>query len=383
MTTMTDFEQGPIRPPSEARSLLLRVSRNCPWNKCTFCPVYKRRKFSRRNLEEVVADIDAMAAGAEVVRQRSRKLGYEGEVPHEVAQAVLRDPRASQGTKSMAVWLYHGGETIFLQDANAVLGRQDFLLGVLGKLREAFPLATRITSYGRSHTLATKPVDKLVELREAGLGRIHVGLESGHDPVLKLIRKGTTAAQQIEAGRRVKAAGIHVCFYVMPGLGGRAFSEGHARDTARVTREVDPDRVRLRSLVVHPRTPLAELVKTGEFEPLDDEEMVDEVGRFVDGLEGCTGDLVSDHDLNLLMELRGHLSHDRQKLLDTIARFKALDDRERLMFIIGRRTHTIGELAELDEPVARARLSAILESLEAQAGGDLSAVIQALRERMV
>lgn len=379
-----EFEQGPIRPPSEAGSLLIRVNRNCPWNRCTFCPVYKRRKFKTRKLDEVLGDIDAMAQCAERARERSRELGHEGEVNREVASSILDDPRVSDGTRSLALWLYRGGERVFLQDANALLNRQPLLLGVLEAIRDRFPHVNRITSYARAHTLARKTVEQLTELREAGLNRIHVGLESGHDPVLELIRKGTTAEESIRAGEHVKAAGIHLCFYVMPGLGGRALSQGHAEGTARVVRAVDPDRVRLRSLVVHPRTPLGEQVASGELEPLDDEEMVDEIGRFLEGLDGCTGDLVSDHDLNLLMELRGHLEKDRDRLLGIIRRFKELPDKERLLFIVGRRTHIMHEMDDLNRPDVRARTESVLSMLEVHTGEkDIAAAIQALRERMV
>ncbi len=381
---MMEFEQGPIRPPSEAGSLLIRVNRNCPWTKCTFCPVYKRRKFKTRRLEEIVGDIQAMGRCADAVRQRSHELGLGGEVTQEVASRVLQDPSATQGERSLAYWLYQGGETVFLQDANAVLNRQPLLLGVLKEIRERFPQVNRITSYGRAHTLARKSVEQLTELREAGLTRIHVGLETGHDPLFTFIRKGTTAEESVTAGRRVKEAGIHLCFYVMPGLGGRVMSDGHADDTARVVRAVDPDRVRLRSLVVSRSTPLGEQVEAGEFEPLDDEAMVAEIGRFLTGLDGCTGDLVSDHDLNLLMELHGHLKTDRERLLGIITRFQELSDHDRTLFIIGRRTRLMMALDDLDDPGRRARAEVILETLQSHTGtDDLGEAIQALRERMV
>lgn len=379
-----EFEQGPIRPPSEARSLLIRVNRNCPWNKCTFCPVYKRRKFKKRSLEEVVEDIDAMASCAERVEERSVAMGQGGEITQDVTSDILQDPRATPGTKTLALWMYQGGNTVFLQDANAVLNRQPLLLGVLEAIRERFPQVTRITSYGRAHTLARKSVEQLKELRDAGLSRIHVGLETGHDPLLELIRKGTTAEECITGGQHVRDAGINLCFYVMPGLGGRAMSQGHAADTARVVREVDADKVRLRSLVVSPGTPLGEAVEAGTFEPLDDEAMVEEIGRFVEGLEGCTGDLVSDHDLNLLMELHGNLEHDRERLLGTIARFMALSDRDKALFIVGRRTRLMMVLDDLLDMNRQARAAAALDMIEEHTGEkNLKAAIQALRERMV
>ncbi len=379
-----EFEQGPIRPPSEARSLLIRVNRNCPWNHCTFCPVYKRRKFERRSTEDVLEDIRSMGACAERVRERSRQLGCDGEVNRLVASDILNDPSASQGTKTLAMWLYGGGHTVFLQDANAVFNRQPLLLSVLAEIAQQFPQVDRITSYARAHTLARKTVEQLTELRAAGLGRIHMGLETGHDPLLKYIRKGTTTEECITAGRQVRDAGIHLCFYVMPGLGGHAMSDGHADDTARVCREVDPDRIRLRSLVVHPRTPLGEAAASGEFEPLDDEETVAEIGRFLAGLEGCTGDLVSDHDLNLLMELEGHLETDRDRLLAIIRRFQEMSERDRLRFIVARRAGAAHAMDDLNDPQRRAQVDRLLATIEEATGErSVGAAIQALRERMV
>ena len=379
-----EFEQGPIRPPSEAGSLLVRVNRNCPWNRCTFCPVYKKRKFKTRKLDEILGDIRAMARCAEEARERSREMGQGGEITDAVASDLLQNSSVSQGVKRLAIWLYHGGRTVFLQDANAVLNRQPLLLAVLGEIRTQFPAVDRITSYGRAHTLARKTVEQLTELREAGLSRIHIGLESGHDPVLELIRKGTTTEEQIEAGRRVKEAGIHLCFYVMPGLGGRAMSKGHAVDSARVVREVDPDRVRLRSLVVHPRTELAELVRSGDFEQLDDDEMVEEIRLFVEGLKGCSGDLVSDHDLNLLMELHGDLATEHDKLMGVIERYQSLSERERLLFIIGRRTSLMSRIDDLEDPYRRQHAERALEMLEHHTGEQsFESAVQALRERMV
>jgi radical SAM superfamily enzyme YgiQ (UPF0313 family) len=378
-----EFEQGPIRPPSEARSLLVRVSRNCPWNRCTFCPVYKRRKFGRRELEEVLADLDAMARCADRVRERSFELGFAGSVNAEVASSIFDDPRETDGTRTLALWLHRGGTTVFLQDANALLNRQELLLAVLRRIRTLFPQVTRITSYGRAHTLATRPVEALAELRDAGLTRVHVGLETGSDEVLALVRKGATAAQCLEAGRRVRAAGLHLCFYVMPGLGGRALSDAHADDTARLVREVNPDKVRLRSLVVHSRTPMAEQVERGELEPLGDEAMAAEIGRFLEGLEGCTGDLVSDHDLNLLPEIEGNLAADREGLLGVVRRFQALSARDRTLYIVGRRTGLMSALDHLDDGLRSLRASALLDALLDRSGGDLDGAILALRERLV
>ncbi|MBN2362388.1 MAG: radical SAM protein, partial [Deltaproteobacteria bacterium] len=218
MRSMRSFEQGPIRPPSEASSLLVRVSRNCPWNRCAFCPVYKGQRFSLRSAEEVLADLDAMreALGA-------------GPVPR----------------------------TAFLQDANPLLTRPDDLVRIVEGIRERFPEVERITAYARAHTLVHRGAGDLRRIREAGLDRLHVGLESGCDEVLALISKGATRGQQIEAGQRAKQAGFELSEYVMPGLGGSRLSAAHADDTASALVAIQPDFVRLRTTSAVPGTELA------------------------------------------------------------------------------------------------------------------------------
>ena len=150
--------------------------------------------------------------------------------------------------------------------------------------REHFPRLERCTTYARSRTLAKRPLADLKRLREAGLDRVHVGLESGCDAVLDLIRKGTTRAEQIDAGQKAKAAGFELSVYFMPGLGGVALSDAHADDTASALVAIQPDFVRLRTTSVIGRTPLAELVQAGRFEALGELAMVAEQGLDADGL---------------------------------------------------------------------------------------------------
>jgi radical SAM superfamily enzyme YgiQ (UPF0313 family) len=247
-------EIGPIRPPSEAASLLVRVTRNCPWNRCTFCPVYKSERFSLRPVDDVKADLRSMASAAEAVRDVSRTMGEGGEVTGRVLRAALQ--QGGQQAFQVALFLQGGGRSVFLQDANSLILPVDQLLEVLDEIRACFPNVSRVTSYARSHTLYRRSVGELRRLRQAGLDRIHIGLESGSDEVLRLVQKGVTAREQIEAGRRVKAAGMELSEYVMPGLGGRLLSGEHATETARVLRAIDPDFVRLRSLAIPPGSPL-------------------------------------------------------------------------------------------------------------------------------
>lgn len=176
------FEQGPIRPPSEARSLLLRLTRNCPWNQCLFCPVYKKRKFSLRTVEEIKEDIETAKEMADDIKTLSWKLGASGEINSQVINHILNIPSHSSSYRSLAVWLYYGTGACFLQDADNLIMKTKDLVEVLGFLREKFPAITRITTYSRSRTIVHKSVASLKEIREAGLE----GYMSALRPVMTL-----------------------------------------------------------------------------------------------------------------------------------------------------------------------------------------------------
>ena len=182
------FEQGPIRPPNEARSLLLRLTRNCPWNQCLFCPVYKGRKFSLRSVEEIKNDIQNAKDISDDIKALAWELGSAGQVTDQVVSHVFSNPNYSDAYRSMAVWLYYGTGACFLQDADNLIMPTKDMVEVLQFLREKFPEISRVTTYSRSRTIVRKSVEDLKKLRQAGLNRIHVGLESGYDPVLKIGR---------------------------------------------------------------------------------------------------------------------------------------------------------------------------------------------------
>ena len=148
------FEQGPIRPPSEAESLLIRATRNCPWNKCTFCHSYRNSKFSLRSVEEIKKEIDAVHDTAQRIRELSWKQGQGGKISDTVIHMIFNDYGYSDAYRSVAAWLYFGGRSVFLQDANSIIMKTDDLVEVLQYIKEKFPFVNRITSYGRSKTAA-------------------------------------------------------------------------------------------------------------------------------------------------------------------------------------------------------------------------------------
>jgi len=298
------FEIGPIRPPSEggSHSLLLRATRNCSWNRCRFCygMPYGREKFELRPVDEIKADIDAVKTMADELKAISWRLGCGGAVTSEVGTAVVRGAPSLNANECFVMvfnWLYFGGRTAFLQDANSLIMPTGQLVEVLKYLKETFPAIERITSYARAKTVARKTLEELNELNAAGLSRLHMGLESGDDEVLKFVDKGVTAEEQIAAGRKAKQAGLELSEYVMIDLGGRARSEQHALNTARVLSEIDPDFIRLRPLMVGPGIPLYADYEAGTFELSSPHERLREVKTFVENLN-VTGRLCFDHFLN-------------------------------------------------------------------------------------
>jgi radical SAM superfamily enzyme YgiQ (UPF0313 family) len=307
------FEIGSIRPPSEggSRSLLIRATRNCPWNLCKFCygTPYNRERFQLRSVEEIKRDIDAAKAISELIEVVAKKLGgidwaaklidpyflYKKDFM-ELDQKELKN---FQSVANVFNWLRSGARSAFLQDANSLIIRTPDLLEVVRYLKRTFPTLQRITSYARAKTLAqkTKTLEDLKKLRKAGLSRLHVGLETGDDELLKYVNKGVTSEEHVLAGRKAKKAGFELSEYWMPGLGGKTWSKQHAMNTARVLSAINPDFVRSRRFVPRKATPLFEEWKKGEFQLLSPHEQLKEIGMMIENLD-ITGKVCFDHFIN-------------------------------------------------------------------------------------
>ena len=248
------FRIGPIRPPSEANSLLIQVTNGCTWNKCKFCQLYRHTKFKAYSADSIREDIDHIAYWAERVRKYERKgEPISAESSWDIAGlneelSSLNDDEERQCMYTVANWLVNGGENVFLQDGNSTALSSGRLTDVLVYLRQVFPQIKRITSYGRAENLYRSSAEDFAELKEAGLDRIHSGFETGSDAVLMRINKGVTQEQQIRAGRAIKDGGIELSIYFMPGVGGKDLSEDNAKGTAEVINAVSPDFVRVRTV---------------------------------------------------------------------------------------------------------------------------------------
>jgi radical SAM superfamily enzyme YgiQ (UPF0313 family) len=303
------FETGVYRPPSEggSSSLLVRFTRNCPWNRCTFCVMYKAQTFELRPLPAIKRDIDAMAAVCSDLEEISRELGHGGDIGQaEAVELIGRVPELNrhEGFVMLYHWILSGAKTAFLQDANSLIMKTDALVEALTYLRHTFPSLERVTSYARAKTVAQKSDQELSDIRKAGLDRLHLGLETGDDILLKKIKKGVTADTQIKAGRKAMAAGFQVSEYWMPGLGGKDGWEGHAANTARVLNAINPHYIRSRPFFPMPGTPLHAEWQAQQYEMLSAHEQLVELEHVMSALE-VTSKVCFDHAGNYWKNRQG------------------------------------------------------------------------------
>ena len=277
--------EGPIyRPPSEADSLLIQATVGCPHNKCTFCMVYKQGpRYRARSAEEIC---------------------------HEI-----REVRERLGDRF---------RSLFLPAGNSIAMPAQDLAAVCRYARERLPSIERITVYGSSQYILEKGPEELEDLRAAGLSRIHVGLESGDDEILRRVKKGAVAEEHVRAGRLVVEAGIELSAYVVLGLGGAERTGAHALATAEVLNRISPHFIRLRTLVPKVNTLLLHQVRKGRFHLLGPHGVLLETRSLLQGLD-CTSTLASDHYTNYV-NLEGRLPQDRERLLEQLDRALRVDE---------------------------------------------------------
>ena len=270
-----NYDFPPYRPPSEANSLLLRVTRGCPWNKCTFCSMYKSTKFEIRDLEEVLSDI-------------------------ELAKDLYGD----------------GVRTVFIGDSNSLVVKTEVLVQVLRSLYSAFPHIERVTSYARAKTLVKKPAEDLERIRQAGLTRLHVGLETGDRELLSEIEKGATPEEMVDGGIKAKRAGFEFSLYILLGIGGEEKWEQHAKGSAEVLNRIDPHFIRVRTFIPQPDSPLHDAVIEGRFQLTSPETILKETKLLLEKLQ-VTSQFLSDHISNLL-PLHGKLPEEKGEMIQMI-----------------------------------------------------------------
>lgn len=270
------YEGTVYRPPSEAGSLLIQATIGCPHNKCTFCAMYKNTKFRIRPVEEIKEDL-------------------------------------------LAARHYYGEyiESIFFPDGNTLIMKTEQLLEIFNYAGELFPDLSRITVYGSARFVNKKSEEDLKKLHQAGLKRVHTGMESGDDIILQRVNKGTTSEEIISAGLKLKNAGIAVSEYYLTGIGGRERSHEHAVNSARVLNAFSPDFIRVRTFVPQPGTPIYPEYQAGTFELLTAHEALHEVRLLIENLE-CEGSmLLCDHSANFCY-VNGIIPGDKEQMLKEI-----------------------------------------------------------------
>jgi radical SAM superfamily enzyme YgiQ (UPF0313 family) len=278
------YEGTIYRPPSEAYSLLIQATIGCPHNRCTFCAMYKDTKFRLRPVEEIKEDLAAAQA-------------YYG--PHV--------------------------QSLFFPDGNTIIFKTEQLVEILEYARGLFPALERVTVYGAARYINKKSSSDLRRLKEAGLNRIHSGMESGDDDVLARIRKGVTAAEIIQAGLKLKDAGIESSQYYLTGAGGRDLWEQHALNSGKTLSAFSPDFIRIRTLRLIKRTPLYEQWQRGEFQLPSPHEALRELQLLVENLDCSATQVLSDHMLNY-WDIHGQLPQDRSHMLAEIQTALQIDE---------------------------------------------------------
>ncbi|MFH0783482.1 MAG: radical SAM protein [Pseudomonadota bacterium] len=270
--------QGNIfRPPSEAYSILLQITTGCSHNKCTFCGMYKGTRFSIKDDETIMADLDF---AAQHCRNQDR---------------------------------------LFLCDGDALILPQQRLLSILKAIRAKLPWVKRIGTYANTKSIRMKNPEQLHELHSAGLGIAYMGLESGDDTTLRNINKGADAKQMIDMGKKLRASGMKLSITVLLGIGGRERSHVHARETGRVLSAIDPEYVGALSLMLTPNTPLFAASNRGEFSLLTSTEMLEELAIMFAATELSDGYFHANHASNYL-PIKAKLPKDKDATLQLISR---------------------------------------------------------------
>ena len=281
------YEGGIYRPPSEANSFILQTTIGCSHNRCIFCISYLEKKYREREMEDIFADIDEISAK------------------------------------------YRGVNRVFLADGDAMAMSTDKLLTIMEKLYRSFPMLDRVSLYATPRDLLRKSPEEMVRLREAGLGIVYLGVETGNDELLAWIRKGVSRAEIAEAGIKTREAGLIVSATIINGLGGLEKMAPHAQDTATLINEIDPQYLGLLTIMVVEGTPIYEMVRRKEYRVPAPFEILGEIKMMVETLDVSNCVFRANHASNYL-PLKGTLPGDKQKLLDTLDAMLGSGDSNRL-----------------------------------------------------
>ena len=280
------YEGDIYRPPSEAYSLLVQVTIGCTHNKCTFCKMYKDKKFRVRSLDEVIEDL-AWA------RKQYRRV-----------------------------------ERMFLCDGDALALSNNRLMPILRYISENFPECQRVTVYGRATDVLKKSDEELKELYEAGLTMVYIGAESGSDKVLKDVCKGETRQQLIDGVKKIEASGMQASVTFISGLAGKDGWREHAIETGTMISEMGASYVALLTLIVEPSVPMAEDIQSGKFKMLTAEEVLEETLLWLEHTNVTKQCVFRSNHASNYVSLRGNLPDDKEKMMDLLR--KAMSNKDML-----------------------------------------------------
>ncbi len=269
------YEGNVIRPPSEADSIILQVTVGCSHNKCTFCGAYKGVRF--RIKDDVVVGQDIDFASTYCRRQ----------------------------------------QRVFLADGDALIIPQKQLVPLLVRIRKKLPWVNRISLYANAKSIMLKSDQELQELKQLGLDRVYMGVESGSDRILREIRKGADSARMITAGKRIKDAGLFLSVTVLLGIGGRVYSHEHAVATGRVVSAMGANQIAALTLMILPNTSLYRDEKSNIFTIQSKNEMLVELRTMVEHISSPRVQFQSNHASNYL-PINCRLSKDKEKILAMI-----------------------------------------------------------------
>jgi len=281
-----EYEGIVIRPPSEAESLILQVTLGCSHNRCTFCPTYKDRRFRIKDLDTIKSEIDEVA-------------------------------------------LYDPFRKVFLADGDALIIPQPKLLAILEYLQEKIRGLRRVGIYGNAKSILRKSMDELKALKNRKLGIIYLGVETGDPALLEKIRKGASYEQMVEAGKRVKEAGITLSVTVLLGLGGVEYGQQHGLATAKILSDIDPDFASALTLMVVPGTPLYEDMEAGHFQLPTPFQLLEELGTIVAHSHFSQCYFTANHASNYL-PIKARLPRDKEAVVNLIQQVVSSEDTSRL-----------------------------------------------------
>jgi radical SAM superfamily enzyme YgiQ (UPF0313 family) len=270
-----DYEGNIIRPPSEAHSIILQATVGCSHNKCTFCGAYRDKKFRIKDEAVITRDLEFAA----------RYCGRQ--------------------------------KTLFLADGNALAIPQARMVQLLSQIREMLPQVRRIGLYANSNDILRRSPAELGELKNLGLGRIYMGLESGADMVLKKICKGAGPDEMIAAGRRVREAGIFLSVTILLGIGGTEYSQEHALATAEVLNRMQPSQIAVLTLMILQNTPLDRLHASGKFQLPEHQALFAELRTLLVRLDVPRTLFQANHASNYFT-LDGRLPRDKDKFITLV-----------------------------------------------------------------